>query len=245
MALKIEIIYDDDYFIVVNKPSGMLSIPDRHNADKPNVLTQLQRKYSEVFVVHRLDKETSGILIFARDAQTHAKLNNAFLNREVVKTYLAVVSGVVEKEYDTIVTGLAPDPQFSGKMQVIRTGKKSITSYKVKERFKSATLLEIDILTGRMHQIRVHCRYIGHPCLVDKLYGKNNSFSIQDIKLRHFNKSGQQEENETALIARTTLHSSQLTLKHPQTGETVTFVAPLPKDMKALLNQLRKWNSVK
>jgi len=239
--MKPEIIYEDAALVIVNKPSGLLTIPDRHNPEKANLQDFLARKFERIFTVHRLDRETSGIICFARTAEAHATLSKAFQERTVEKKYLAVVTGNLLKEEDVIVTGLAPDPVNPGKMKVTKGGKKSITSYKVLEKFKACNFVEASIMTGRMHQIRVHFKSIGHPCYVDKLYGKNEAIYIRDIKQRNLNLSKIPDEVETPLISRTTLHASQLKIDHPVTGMQMTFEAPLPKDMKALLNQLRKW----
>lgn len=239
--MKPEIIYEDAALVIVNKPSGLLTIPDRHNPEKANLQDQLARKYEKIFTVHRLDRETSGIICFTRTAEAHAALSKAFQERTVEKKYLAVVNGNLLKEEDTIITGLAPDPVNPGKMKVTKGGKKSITSYKVLEKFKACNFVEASIMTGRMHQIRVHFKSIGHPCYVDKLYGKNEAIYIRDIKQRNLNTSKNPDEVEMPLISRTTLHASQLKIDHPVTGMTMTFEAPLPKDMRALLNQLRKW----
>lgn len=237
--MKLEIIYEDQSLVIVNKPSGILTIPDRHNPEKPNVQDMLIRQYGKIFTIHRLDRETSGIICFAKTAEVHAALNQMFQERNVEKTYLTVVSGNLSEEEGIIKTGLLPDPQNPGKMKVDRHGKLSITTYKVVERFKMCCLVEAGIMTGRMHQIRVHFKHLGHPCLVDKLYGKNEAIFIKDIKLHNLHQSKHQEE--IPLIARTTLHASSLAFKHPITGMQVSFQAPLPKDMKALINQLKKW----
>lgn len=242
--IKPEIIYEDQYLMAVNKPSGILSIPDRFNPEKPNLLNQLKSHTTDIFVIHRLDRETSGIILFAKDPETHKKLNEAFRNRTIQKKYLAFVNGTVQDESGMIETGLMPDPANPGRMKVNRSGKKSITEYHVLERFKSCTLIEAIIHTGRMHQIRVHCKYIGHPCFVDKLYGSRESVSIREIKQRNLVVS-LKDDYEPTLVSRTTLHASKLSFLHPITEEKMDIEAPLPKDLKALLNQLRKWQSQK
>lgn len=239
--MKLDIIYEDDSIVLVNKPSGLLTIPDRYNPEKPNLTGYLQKKYGSIFTVHRLDRETSGIIVFARNAASHLALSQAFQLRTVKKKYLTVVTGNLPNDEGIIETGLALDPANPGKMKVMKGGKKSTTMYKVLERFKACNYVEVSIMTGRMHQIRVHFKSIGHPCYVDKLYGKNEAIYIKDVKQRNLNISKKPEEFELPLISRTTLHASQLEITHPVTNEVMTFEAALPKDMKALLNQLRKW----
>lgn len=239
--MKPEILYEDAALVLVNKPSGLLTIPDRHNPEKANLQDLLARKYERIFTVHRLDRETSGIICFARTAEAHAVLSKSFQERTVEKKYLAFVSGNVADDTGVIETGLAPDPMNPGKMKVTKGGKKSVTAYKVLERFKTCSFVEASIMTGRMHQIRVHFKSIGHPCYVDKLYGKNEAIYIRDIKQRNLKTSKYADETELPLVSRTTLHASQLKLRHPVTGMNMTFEAPLPKDLRALLNQLRKW----
>ncbi|WKZ63621.1 MAG: RluA family pseudouridine synthase [Saprospiraceae bacterium] len=236
-----DIIFEDDHLIIVSKPSGILSIPDRHDPSKANMQDMLSRKYGKIFTVHRIDRETSGIMCFAKTAEVHAALSNMFQQREVEKTYLAFVSGNVQPEEGSIEAALMPDPLHSGRMKVSPTGKKSLTTYKVIERFKNCCLVEAGILTGRMHQIRVHFKYIGHPCLVDKLYGTNEAIFIRDIKLKNLKVVKSIDTDERPLVARTTLHAFRLKLVHPATEKEMIFEAPFPKDLKALLNQLRKW----
>ncbi len=236
-----DIIYEDDQLVIVSKPSGVLSIPDRHDPSKPNMQDMLMRKYGKIFTVHRIDRETSGIICFAKTAEAHALLSAMFQQREVEKTYLAIVSGNVQPDDGNIEAALAPDPLHSGQMKISPSGKKSHTTYKVIERFKNCCLVEAGILTGRMHQIRVHFKYIGHPCLVDKLYGTNEAIYIRDIKLKNLKVGKDLDAEERPLVARTTLHAFRLKFIHPTTGKDMIFEAPLPKDMKALLNQLRKW----
>lgn len=240
-GMKLDIIYEDQSLVIVNKPSGLLTIPDRHDTKKTNVQDILARRYDKIYTVHRLDRETSGIICFARTAEAHAAMSQLFQERKVQKKYLAVVLGNIADDEGIIKTGLAPDPLNPGRMKVVRTGKLSVTTYKVLERFKMCCLVEAGIMTGRMHQIRVHFKSIGHPCYVDRLYGKNEAIYIRDIKLRNLSVSKYGDEQDIPLISRTSLHSHSLQFIHPVTGQEVIFEAPLPKDMKALVNQLRKW----
>ncbi len=238
MWRKINIIYEDDHLLVVNKPPLLLSIPDRYSPDKPNLKYFLQKQYDKVLTVHRLDKETSGVICFAKDERTHRELSLQFEKRQVQKSYLAIVDGQVGEDEKTIEKPIAHGSSGSGKMVISSKGKSSLTTLKVLERFPQFTLLEIQIHTGRTHQIRVHLESIGYPLAVDRLYGRRSELFLSSIKLKRYKLGKGQEERP--LISRCPLHAHSLTINHPSTKEKMTFEAPLPKDMKALLNQLRK-----
>jgi len=233
------IIFEDDDVVVLNKPAHFLTIPDRFVADKPNLVSFLKNSREEVFVVHRLDKETSGIIVFAKNAEAHRSLSMQFENREVKKIYLALTEGNIHKEEGEINSSIANNMRDSGKMIVAKRGKPSLTLYKVIERFKNHTLIEANIKTGRTHQVRVHLESIGYPLAIDELYGRKNAFFLSEVKLKKYRSN--KNEEERPLMSRTTLHAKQLSFTHPTTKEPVQFEAELHKDFKAVLNQLRKW----
>lgn len=235
------IIYEDAYLIILNKPAGMLSIPDRYNPSKPNVSDWLNSGEQKFYTVHRLDKETSGIICFAKNPTTHAALNESFRTHQVSKKYLAFITGNHLPEEGEIIGDLSPDPHHPGRMLVSKKGKKSITHYHVVERFREASLVAVEILTGRQHQIRAHFKSIDFPLLVDRIYGSRDQITIQDIKHKKFVQAGD-SENNPSLMHRTSLHAWKLAFKHPDTAENLAFEAETPKDFKALLNQLRKWS---
>lgn len=237
-----EVLYEDDAMIVVNKAAQVLSIPDRHRAELVNIYQLLQAKYGEIYIVHRLDKDTSGVLVFARTAEAHKNLSEQFEGRSTVKKYLALVTGTPFPESGRIDAPIAPHPTQLGLMTVMSKGKDSITDYQVVEKFKNYSLLECQILTGRTHQIRVHLKHIGHPLVVDAQYGGKESLFLSDFKKRRFN-LGKWEE-EVPMLNRVPLHAASLSLAHPTSGEAMTFEAELPKDFRAVLSQLRKWNSL-
>ena len=237
--MKVEIIQVTEQWVVVNKPAGMLTIPDRFNTEQASVKRFLEKQFNEVFVVHRLDRDTSGIVIFALNPESHKFLSEQFQNRKVKKTYLAIVDGFPPME-GFIDAPLAESTVKRGKMLVHPRGKDALTSYRVLEQFKHASLMEVNIHTGRMHQIRVHFAHIGHPLIVDSLYGKREAFYLSELKGRKF-KLAKFEEEEKALISRQTLHAFRLEFIDPQDLDTVSVEAPLPKEMTALLNQLRKF----
>lgn len=239
MKNRPSILYQDDDIIIVNKPAHYLTIPDRFVAEKPSLVSFLKDRFEEVFVVHRLDKETSGVILFAKNKEAHRDLSIQFENRTVNKIYLALVEGNVHKEEGEIAQPIASNMRDSGKMIVAKRGKPSLTFYKVAERFKNYTLVEANIKTGRTHQVRVHFESIGYPLAVDELYGRKKAFFLSEVKLKKYRRGKDVEERP--LMERTTLHAYQLTINHPTTKEEMTFNAELPKDFRAVLNQLRKW----
>lgn len=236
----LKIIFVDEHIVVVEKPSGMLSIPDRFDLEKPNVYHQLEAEFGQVWIVHRIDRETSGILVFARNEEAHRALNQQFLDRTVEKIYLALVEGRPVPPTGEINKAIAPHPSIAGKMMASGKGKSALTLYRVVDTFKAFSLVEADIKTGRTHQIRVHFASIGHPLVVDPMYGKRAAFFLSEVKVRKFNLNKAQDE-ELPLVSRLTLHAHKLTLDHPATGERMEFVCELPKDFRALLSQLDKW----
>ncbi|MCP4443382.1 MAG: RluA family pseudouridine synthase [Aureispira sp.] len=240
MKKNYDILFEDDHILVVNKHYNFLTIPDRFRPDLPNLYNELEKKYGKIFVVHRLDKGTSGTICFAKTAEAHKHISQQFESRSTKKLYWAVVDGCPMEKEGRIEATIARHPTKAGIMTIHRKGKPSITDYKVLDTFKECSLVEASILTGRTHQIRIHLKHIGHPLVVDKDYGKRDKLFLSEIKKRKFN-LGKYEE-ERPLLSRAALHAANLTIKHPSTGKKMTFEAPMPKDLKALLNQLSKWS---
>lgn len=239
MKLKYEIIYQDDDIIIANKPPFMLAIPDRYDALKPNLKTIFKEKFGEVFTVHRIDRETSGIICFAKNEAAHKHLSQQFEDRTTQKIYHTIVEGVLHEKEGVIDKPIAASQTQTGKMVINERGKPSVTHFKVLEEFKQYSLVEADIKTGRTHQIRVHFESMGYPLAIDSVYGRKEEFKVSDIKLRRFNlKKGTEER---PLMTRSTLHAYSLELEHPSSGERLKFTADMPKDFRAVLNQLRKW----
>ncbi len=234
-----QVIYYDDDIILVDKASGVLSIPDRFDKNLPNLRILLEDKFGRIWVVHRLDKDTSGIMVFARNPESHKNLNTQFEKQSVAKIYHAVVSGWIPEDEFEIDIPLTTDPSDKGQTIPSVRGKEALTKVRVLERFTIATLIECNLVTGRHHQIRVHCSTIGNPLLVDSIYGKNDAFFLSHIKRRYNLKKG---EEEKPIIDRLTLHSYSLEFEHPKTKEHLVFEAPYPKDFSALLNVLRKYS---
>lgn len=233
------IIHEDEAIVVVNKAPFTLTIPDRYAPEKYNVYHELKKKYGNILTVHRLDKETSGILIFAKTEEAHKHLSRQFQQRTVEKIYLTLVAGAMHEMEGEIDKPLAPHQHLQDRMVVNRSGKPSLTKFKVVELFKNYSLVEADIKTGRTHQIRVHFQSIGYPLAVDAIYGEKEVFLLSEIKKRRF-KMGKDKE-ERPLMSRSALHAFRLTFTHPGTEKEMVVEAPLPKDFKAVVQQLRKW----
>ena len=240
MKNRPSIIFEDDDIIVLNKPAHYLTIPDRFVAERPNLTTFLKDRLEDVFIVHRLDKETSGVILFAKNAAAHRNLSMQFEARTVDKIYLALVEGTIHKEEGEINQPIANNMRDKGRMIIASRGKPSLTLYQVVERFKNYTLVEANIKTGRTHQVRVHFERIGYPLAVDSLYGRKDAFLLSEVKMKKYRR-GKDVIEEKPLMSRTTLHAAKVTFNHPTTNESITFKAELPKDFRAVLNQLRKW----
>ncbi len=234
-----EIVFEDDVLVVLNKPSGLLVVPDRYDPRIPNLQILLREKYGQVFVVHRIDRETSGLVVFAKTAEAHRSLSVQFEDRETEKLYQAICLGETGDERGKIDLPISEDSKAKGRMRVDRSdGKESITNYRVIERFSGYTHVELRPETGRMHQIRVHLSSIGLPILGDRKYGGGDGLLLSSIK-SPYRANGE----EKPLLSRTALHAAQLAFSHPTTGARMTFEAPIPKDMRISLNYLRKFKA--
>ncbi|MBK9337085.1 MAG: RluA family pseudouridine synthase [Lewinellaceae bacterium] len=236
-----ELLYEDDQMLVVHKPAGLLTIPDRFGS-KDSLQNALERDFGKVFVVHRLDRETSGILCFARTEAAHRNLSMQFEHHTVDKYYLVLVDGKVHQEEGEINKPIGPHPTISGKMTITGRGKPSLTFYRVLEHFKHFTLVEALLKTGRTHQIRVHFQSIGYALAVDALYGPRPAFFLSEVKGKSY-RSGKFSGDERPLMERTSLHAFRLRIDHPGTGERMEFRADPPKDFQAVLKQLRRWGT--
>jgi 23S rRNA pseudouridine1911/1915/1917 synthase len=237
--MRYELLHEDEHLLVVHKPAGMLTIPDRAG-NKDNLTDALRGRYGEVFIVHRLDRETSGVLCFARNEAAHRHLSLQFEHHTADKFYVALIDGVLHHDEGEIDKPIGEHPSIPGKMAISSQGKPSLTFYRVLERFKRFSLAEAMIKTGRTHQIRVHFQSIGYPLAVDALYGRRTGFLLSEIKGKTY-KSGKYSEDERPLMERTSLHAHRLRIDHPASGERMEFKAELPRDFAAVLSQLRKW----
>lgn len=237
--MKLDILYDDKDLVVVNKPAGVLVIPDRFNTNLPSLNKILEEKLGQrMWVAHRLDRDTSGVIVFAKNEETHKYLSALFMERGIDKYYAGLVTGIVMPEEGTIEGAIAEHPAVAGKMIVAKKGKASITEYKVAEQWPLYALVQFRILTGRTHQIRVHMQSIGHPIVCDELYGDGKPFFLSGIKRKY--KQSEKEEQERPLLSRLALHAYKLEFEK-EDGTPVVVEAPLPKDIAACVNQLNKW----
>lgn len=241
MHLSKYILFENEDFVAVNKPAGLLSIPDRYNPALPSLSKMLERQYGKAYIVHRLDKDTSGVIVMAKNEGTHRFLSQKFQKREVDKIYLALVAGRIWEKEGRIDTPIAAQSGKGGRMKTAKKGMDALTTYEVVQPFGIYTLLKLQLFTGRTHQIRVHLKSIGHPVAMDALYGSGEPFYLSAIKRKY--RKGKREEQERPLMSRQALHASELRFTDEK-GQKHAFVAPLPKDFKAMLNQLEKHVSV-
>jgi 23S rRNA pseudouridine1911/1915/1917 synthase len=236
MKISDILIFENDDLIVLNKPSGLLSIPDREGKEI-SLKKILQEKYGVIFTIHRLDKGTSGLILFAKNDIAHKFLSPQFENRTTGKIYLGLIIGSPIQKNGTIDSPIMEHPVKKGLMVINRKGKESLTDYEVLEDFGIYCWTQFQIHTGRTHQIRVHMKEFGHPIVCDELYGDGKPVFLSSIK-HHF-KLSKNEEQERPILNRLALHSWQLKFIGPDDKE-YELEAPLSKDLKALLQQLSK-----
>jgi 23S rRNA pseudouridine1911/1915/1917 synthase len=241
--MQIETLYEDNDLVIVNKPGGLLVIPDRFDAMIPSLNKILEaRTGQKIWVVHRLDRETSGVICFAKNEQTHRYLSMLFQERDVNKFYAGLVTGIVVPPEGRIESPIAEHPAVHGKMVVNRRGKIAVTDYKVVEQWPLYSLVQFQIHTGRTHQIRVHMQSIGHPIVCDSLYGDGEPFMLSHIKRKY--RLSEKDEQEKPLLSRLALHAYRLEFDK-EDGTPIVAEAPLPRDMAACVKQLNKWCGTK
>jgi 23S rRNA pseudouridine1911/1915/1917 synthase len=232
-----EIIFENEQFVALNKPAGLLSIPDREGKDI-SLKKILQNKYGEIYTVHRLDRDTSGIIVYAKNEEAHKFLSQAFEERSVEKYYLGLVNGLITEKKKTLDAPIMEHPGKKGVMIVHKRGKPSVTDYEVLEEIGPYSLVQFQIHTGRTHQIRVHMANIGHPIVCDALYGDPSPVLISSFKRNY--KLSKNELEEKPILNRLALHAERLKFIDAS-GTVHELEAPLPKDMRALIQQLKKW----
>jgi 23S rRNA pseudouridine1911/1915/1917 synthase len=239
--IPLDIVYEDDDLIVLNKPAGLVVHPAAGHPDGTlvNALVchcpDLEGIGGEKRpgIVHRLDKDTSGIMVVTKSTRAHLHLSEQFKQRHIDKTYLALVLGSPEKQAGIIDLPIGRHPTDRKKMSTVsRHARKALTHWRVKERFNGCTLLEIDLKTGRTHQIRVHCKAMGHPIVGDPVYGGRYLRKVSIC-------SNQGEVKLLAAAGRQMLHARRLQFDHPASGRPLCFTAPMPKEMEALIDALR------
>lgn len=226
-AMSLDIVYEDEALLVVNKPAGLVvhPAPGHSGGTLVNGLLAYCPQIAEVGgperagIVHRLDKDTSGLIVVAKDEATHAALQRQFKRRGVSKTYLALVEGQVQPPEGIIEAPIGRDRVRRKRMMVTPSGRQARTTYRVLEYFADHTLLEVQPVTGRTHQIRVHLAWLGYPVVGDDVYGYRRQRLLQG---RHF------------------LHAARLRFTHPLTGEEMALEAPLPPELADVLKRLRR-----
>ena len=234
---KYDLLYEDDDYVVINKSAKLLSLPDRWDQDIPNAYGYISERFGKVYVVHRLDKDTSGAMAFAKNEKAHAHASRLFESREVKKVYVAILEGNLATQEGTVDKAIQNIPGGKGKQQIHADGKSSQTSYKVIENYRGYTLVEFQPRTGRTHQIRVHAAYLGAPLLCDIMYGYTSDFKVSTIKKKKY--KTKKFETERPLLTRQALHAKQLSFKGLD-GKLVSVEADLPKDLRATINQMKK-----
>jgi 23S rRNA pseudouridine1911/1915/1917 synthase len=234
--IPLDIVFEDDSLIVINKPAGLVVHPAAgiQSGTLANALAyhfqKLSTRAGEIRpgIVHRLDKDTSGLMVVAKNESTHESLADQFRAREVFKSYVALVHGVVKQESGRIEQPIARDPRTRIRMAVVPAGRGALSLYKVRRSFKSFTLLDVELKTGRTHQIRVHLSWLKHPVVGDEVYGGGRDKTVQDVSLRAAIRK----------LQRQFLHAERLGFRHPTSGESLQFVARLPDELEKLLVEL-------
>lgn len=226
---------------MINKAAGILTVPDRYDPSIPSLDKILNDRFGKVFTAHRLDKDTSGIMVYGMNAETHKYLSGLFQENKIEKIYHLIISGNLADDEVEIDIPIMANPAKKGTSIPSVRGKESLTKLKVIERFRHSTYVKCKLITGRHHQIRVHTSAVGHPLLVDNIYGQNNEFFVSSVKRRFKLKKNSSEE---PIIARLTMHAFSLEFIHPSSNTKVYFEAPYPKDFKAALQVLRKYSAI-
>jgi len=235
--IPVEILYQDEYIVVVNKPAGMVVYPaaGHGHGTLMNALAHHCGRLASVGgplrpgVVHRLDKDTSGVMVIAADDSAYYDLVEQFRRRTIKRRYITLVHGNIRGDAGEIALPIGRSESDRKKMSTrVRRGKEAVTRWKVLERFGIATLLEARLGTGRTHQIRVHLSSLGHPVLGDKTYGRKTELEIRKNKVS---------------LPRQMLHAEMLGFTHPASGEYMEFSSQLPEDMKKVLGKLSELHS--
>lgn len=224
--MDIDIVYEDDDVMVINKKSGVVvhPAPGNYSGTLVNGLMYLSKNLSHVNgefrpgIVHRIDKDTSGLLIVAKNDKAHRILAEELKEKKIKRKYIALVSGVINHDIGEIDAPIGRDPSDRKKMCVTSTNSKdAITHFRVLERYKNASLIECELETGRTHQIRVHMKYINHPVINDPVYGKNNHGEFGQL-----------------------LHAKEITFTHPTTKEVMTFSCEVPEEFNKILEEYKE-----
>jgi pseudouridine synthase, RluA family len=236
--IPLDIVYEDDELLVVNKPAGLVVHPAAgiQSGTLANALAfHFQNLPSATGtarpgIVHRLDRDTSGLLVVAKTESSMENLADQFRDRTVFKSYLALVHGHLESQNGLIDQPIARDQANRTRMAVVRGGRNAVSLYKMRRRYQRFTLVDVELKTGRTHQIRVHLAWLRHPVVGDETYGGGRDNTIQDAHLRAVVRN----------LGRHFLHAEELGFNHPKTGEGMKFKAPLPSELSSLLEELER-----
>ncbi len=245
--IPIEILFEDEFLAVVNKPADMVVHPAKGHWSGTLVnalrfhfdhLSEINGDY-RAGIVHRLDRDTSGVIIVAKEEQTHRDMSLLFEQRKVFKEYVALAAGVIDRDSDYIEGRIAHHPHDRIKMTVTddeedEDAKDACSYYEVIERFRGYTFVRVQPRTGRTHQIRVHLATIGHPVLADKVYSGRDRICLSDLV------PGIDAEADEVLLARQALHAFRLRFRHPRRGNLMEIEAPLPTEIQKTLTALRQ-----
>jgi 23S rRNA pseudouridine1911/1915/1917 synthase len=245
--IPLDVLYQDECLAVINKPADMVVHPAKGNWSG-TLVNALQFLFHEHLsrengtyragIVHRLDKDTSGVILIAKDDATHRDVSNQFETRKVFKEYVAITAGELDRDTDYIEARIKHHPHDRERMAVSHDphdsdAKDALSYYEVLERFRGHTLVRVQPRTGRTHQIRVHLASVGCPVLADRLYSGRDRFTLADVV------PGLPREQDEVLLGRQALHAFRLRFRHPRSGEWVEVEAPLPPDMRRTLVVLR------
>jgi len=234
------VLWQDKTLLVINKPAGLPSLPDGYDPDAPFLVGLLKQHFAPLWVVHRLDRNTSGVMIFARTPDAHRVMNTQFELRQVSKNYHALIKGTPTWVQKTVELPLRPDGDRKHRTVVDhKEGKTASTNLTIQERLGAFTLILASPQTGRRHQIRAHLAAVGFPIVSDLLYGGHPGVRLFDIK-PGFQK---EDSDEARILNRLGLHAHSIMIKHPATGEKMQLEAPYPNDLSMTLKQLRKHSS--
>lgn len=235
--IPIEICHEDADIVVVNKPAGLIVHPAAgvQSGTLANALAFHFQQLSQTAgaarpgIVHRLDKGTSGLLVVAKTEAAHQHLADQFREREVFKSYIALVHGQIEKRNGQIDQPIARDPRNRTRMAIVRGGRDALTLFRRREAFERFTLLDVELKTGRTHQIRVHLAWLKHPVVGDEAYGAGRDKTVSDASIR----------GAISKLHRQFLHAERLGFRHPRTNEQLIFKSPLPPELQQLLALIR------
>jgi len=221
--MDIPILYDDDHIIAADKPVGISTIPNTKTPREESLVGILEDRFDrKMFTVHRLDKDTSGIILFAKDPETHRALNIQFENREISKKYIGIVEGRVEWDEKKISIPVSKSKIGSRKVALSSKGFEAITKVRMLKRSKDFSLVEIEPVTGKRHQIRLHLKATGHPLAIDPLYGRKEPIIM----------------NGQTVLDRMPLHAGEITFVHPAKGEKMTIISEIPSDLSSFISLL-------